>query len=60
MKIWKLKVPPKIHMFLWKIENGVIPSKSFLKLRLHQDIDVFVKCVIIQSKIVNSFYGSVL
>lgn len=36
MKVWKLKVPPKIHMFLWKLEQGVIASKVFLKSRLHQ------------------------
>lgn len=31
--------PPQIHMFLWKIEKSVIPSKRFLKHRLHQMID---------------------
>lgn len=42
-EIWKLKVPPKIQIFLWKLENEVLPSHSFLKDRLHINIDIICK-----------------
>lgn len=37
-KIWKLiwssKLPPKIAIFMWKIQWGVLPTNLFLNLRL--------------------------
>lgn len=33
--IWRLKIPSKIQFFLWKVEHGVLPSKTFLESRMH-------------------------
>lgn len=33
-RIWKLKIPPKIHFFIWKIERSVLPTADFLTRRL--------------------------
>lgn len=42
--IWRLKIPPKIYMFLWKIEHGILPSRAFLSSRLRSStIDVSCK-----------------
>jgi hypothetical protein len=32
-KVWKLKVPPKIHIFWWRALQNFLPSKSELKRR---------------------------
>ncbi|WOH13938.1 hypothetical protein DCAR_0933451 [Daucus carota subsp. sativus] len=32
--IWKLKIPPKISIFLWKMNWGVLPTKHFLSQKL--------------------------
>lgn len=32
--IWKLKIPHKVMLFLWKFHNGILPSKEFLAKRL--------------------------
>lgn len=32
--IWILKIPPKFQIFLWKMEHGVLPTRSFLSTRL--------------------------
>lgn len=37
--IWKLKVPPKIQTFLWKLEHNVLPTLSFLMSRIHINLD---------------------
>lgn len=29
-----MKIPPKIQIFLWKIEHRVLPSRFFLSIRL--------------------------
>lgn len=34
-KLWKIKAPHKVRIFLWKVENGVLTVKLFLKNRLH-------------------------
>lgn len=36
--IWRLKIPPKIHIFLWKIEHGVLPSRVFLSSHLRSSM----------------------
>lgn len=28
--IWKIKVPPKINIFLWKLQWGILPTYAFL------------------------------
>lgn len=33
-KIWKIKAPPKVLLFLWKLENNIVPTKVFLMNRL--------------------------
>lgn len=33
--IWGIKVPPKVQVFLWKLEHKVLPTNSFLGSRLH-------------------------
>lgn len=38
-RIWKLKIPPKIQLFLWKVECKVLQSKIFLKSRLQNELD---------------------
>lgn len=38
-KIWKIKVPPKIHIFIWKVEHGILPTAAFLHNRLWNSID---------------------
>lgn len=54
--IWKLKMPPKIQIFLWKFENEVLPTHSFLKDRLHVDIDTACKiCRLTQETISHIF-----
>lgn len=35
MKIWSFKVPPKVQLFLWKLEHQVLPTSSFLNQRLN-------------------------
>lgn len=37
--IWKSKVPPKLQMFLWKMDHQVLPTHAFLVERLHISID---------------------
>jgi hypothetical protein len=32
-KIWKLRVPPKIHIFWWRAVNNFLPSKGEFKQR---------------------------
>ncbi|XP_017256437.1 uncharacterized protein LOC108225996 [Daucus carota subsp. sativus] len=31
---WKLKIPPRIHFFVWKVMNQVLPTKELLANRL--------------------------
>nr|XP_017256449.1 PREDICTED: uncharacterized protein LOC108226007 [Daucus carota subsp. sativus] len=42
--IWSLKVPPKIRIFLWKIQWGVLPTKSLLHSRMPDLNPMCVKC----------------
>jgi ribonuclease HI len=32
-KVWKLKVPPKVRIFWWRVLNNFLPSKAELKRR---------------------------
>lgn len=38
-KIRGMTIPPKIQIFVWEMELGVIPSLDFLKERLRLNID---------------------
>lgn len=31
--IWKLKTPPKVQLFVWKLEHRIIPTKVLLMKR---------------------------
>ena len=46
--IWKLRIPHKIKLFLWKIHLRIIPTRSFLAVRgiIHKDLACcpFCKC----------------
>lgn len=37
-KVWKLDVPPKVRIFLWRVLREVLPCKSSL-LRRHVELD---------------------
>lgn len=32
--IWKLQVPPNIKLFLWKVHSAILPTRSFLRMRI--------------------------
>jgi ribonuclease HI len=32
-KIWKLEVPPKVHVFWWRVVHGFLPARSVLHRR---------------------------
>lgn len=32
--IWKLKVPNRVRIFIWKVGNHILPVRSFLKKRM--------------------------
>lgn len=36
---WKIKVPPKVFIFLWKFKHGVLPTKSLLYERIGDAIE---------------------
>ena len=36
-KIWRIKVPSRIRMFLWKVAHKILPSKGFLNKRFNVD-----------------------
>ncbi|KAK1398520.1 hypothetical protein POM88_008383 [Heracleum sosnowskyi] len=38
-RIWKQMVPPKVQMFMWKVLNGIIPTKALLFSRLVNFLD---------------------
>lgn len=42
--IWSIKVPPKIQLFLWKIQWRTIPTRKFLKTRLKGLNDICPWC----------------
>lgn len=33
-RIWKAKVPPKIAIFLWKLQREIVPTRKFLSERI--------------------------
>lgn len=33
-EIWKMKIPPKIAIFLWKLSWGILPTSVFLQYRI--------------------------
>lgn len=35
-KIWKFKVPPRVTLFLWKLENNILPTKKLLENKVFQ------------------------
>lgn len=43
MKIWSMKIPPKVQLFIWKLEYNVLPTTSFLRHRLNIDISTNCK-----------------
>ena len=43
LSFWKLKIPPKVQLFLWKLEHKVLPTKVFLSGRL-LNIDLSLIC----------------
>lgn len=49
-KFWKIKVPPKIHIFLWKIEKGIMYVSKFIKDRLKMDFDPVCKMCLRQEE----------
>ncbi|KAK1360505.1 hypothetical protein POM88_044979 [Heracleum sosnowskyi] len=38
-RIWMQKVPPKVQLFMWKVLNGIVPSKALLFHRLGNFIE---------------------
>lgn len=34
LEIWKAKIPPKITIFLWKLNWGILPTNSFISKRI--------------------------
>lgn len=42
-KIWRLNVPSKIQIFLWKLENEVLPTSSFLRERIRLNVDILCR-----------------
>ncbi|KAH6784204.1 hypothetical protein C2S52_009163, partial [Perilla frutescens var. hirtella] len=42
--IWKLKIPPKIHIFLWRCMRGIIPSKAILLGRVVEVDPICERC----------------
>lgn len=43
-QLWSLKVPPKIRIFLWKVQWGILPTKQLLHSRLSEVCPNFDKC----------------
>ena len=44
LSFWKLKFPPKVQFFLWKLVHSVLPTKAFLAGRLHSlNLSPFVR-----------------
>lgn len=33
--IWKIQVPPKVKLFLWKLHSKILPTYSFLRKRIN-------------------------
>lgn len=45
-KLWRIKIPPKVILFLWKIEHGVLPTSKFLYSRLNNGINpICLRCI---------------
>lgn len=36
-KIWRSSVPPRVHVFLWKVHHGILPLNEFLYSRLNSN-----------------------
>ncbi|XP_017245293.1 uncharacterized protein LOC108216944 [Daucus carota subsp. sativus] len=36
--IWAMKVPPKIHAFLWKVQWNILPTRAFIGNRIEGSI----------------------
>lgn len=34
--IWKLVIPPKVRLFVWKLCQGILPTRSNLRRRIIQ------------------------
>ena len=43
-KLWKLKIPPKIRIFLWRAVNNFLPTKRELKRRHVEQEDFCETC----------------
>lgn len=43
MRIWKLKVPPKIQFFLWKLERIMLPTAELLSRSIGNSISPICK-----------------
>lgn len=40
-KVWRLNIPPKVQMFIWKFRHKIIPTSVFLLVRIpNMDIEI--------------------
>ena len=44
-RLWKLKIPPKVHIFWWRAMNGYLPTKGELREEGISHIRITVKVV---------------
>lgn len=43
-KLWKLKIPPKVRVFLWRVVNEFIPSRYKLYHRHVEKMGICMTC----------------
>ncbi|KAK1384947.1 hypothetical protein POM88_022682 [Heracleum sosnowskyi] len=36
--IWKLKIPPKVQIFMWKLHHGMLPVKALMQSRMRNSL----------------------
>ncbi|KAK1371240.1 hypothetical protein POM88_037332 [Heracleum sosnowskyi] len=42
--IWKLKIPPKVQIFMWKLHHGMLPVKALLQSRMRNSLATLNCC----------------
>ncbi|KAK1373514.1 hypothetical protein POM88_029707 [Heracleum sosnowskyi] len=55
--IWTTKLPPKILLFLWKLQWGIIPTRKFLSIRIQGFNSVCAWCEVADESIDHLFWN---
>lgn len=58
--IWKSKLPPKINIFLWKIQRGILHTRRFLNSRISNIPPLCVWCEKADESIDHIFWDCIL